>query len=104
MNLETRIKIERDIARRVVNDALSAGHSITVNDGEEDVLIKSIDASAILKAMFSTDEDRLFFNKGWVYFIYGNDGYDVISDYTTNLEAVLKGANELAAKLERQHG
>jgi len=40
---------------------------------------------------------------GWVYFVYGNDGWDVVSDYTTNLEAVLKGSGELAERLEAEY-
>lgn len=41
---------------------------------------------------------------GWVRMIYGNDGWDVMADYTTNLEDVLTDANKLADKLEEQHG
>jgi hypothetical protein len=37
---------------------------------------------------------------GWVRFIYGNDGWDVINDYTTNLEPVIAGVNALAEKME----
>ena len=59
--------------------------------------------------MFTTDEDKLLFYKqedigtvnalyGWVFFVYGNDGYDVVNDYTINLESVMKEANELADK------
>lgn len=33
---------------------------------------------------------------GWVYCVFGNDGYDVVSDYTTNLENLLAGANSLS--------
>jgi hypothetical protein len=58
-----------------------------------------------------TDDDRLFVYKvdgpkgrrdwfGWVFFVYGNDGYDVISDYTTNLESSLTATNKLAESLE----
>ena len=39
---------------------------------------------------------------GWVYFVLGNDGYDVISDYLASslIESLVKGANELATKIE----
>jgi hypothetical protein len=33
---------------------------------------------------------------GWVRFVYGNDGWDVVSDYTTNLEPHMKNADKLA--------
>lgn len=35
--------------------------------------------------------------------IYGNTGFDVINDYTTNLETVLAGTNALADQLESKH-
>lgn len=105
-SLENRIKCERRIVYKVITDALAAGYMVSVDDGEEVVLLNSVDKAAILAAMFSTDEDRLILTHsdpkikdGWVRFIYGNDGPDVMSDYTVNLEDVLKGANALADRL-----
>ena len=107
--MHRRQEIERQIARKVIDDALAAGYAIDVFDGEEDAIENSTDAEAIIAAMFSTDDDRLYFRKeneviGWVWFIYGNSGWDVISDYTVNLEELLKGASALAESLEPQHG
>jgi len=106
MGVKARIKIEEQIVKEVVKAALAADYLLTVNDGEEDTLVNSENESAILAAMFTTDEDRLFFvNKvtrrivGWVFFVYGNDGYDVINDYTTNLETILAPVNKLAEEL-----
>ena len=105
MSVQMRQHVERQIARRFISDALKAGYSITVNDSEEDVLIKSTNLKAILDAMFSTDDDHLFLYGGdvylgWVWFVYGNDGYDVISDYTANekIEALMVNVNKLADK------
>lgn len=36
---------------------------------------------------------------GWVRFVYGNDGWDVICDYTTNLESALESTNALADRI-----
>lgn len=87
---------ERSIARAVIKKAIDAGYAVSVNDGEETTVKKSRDAAAVLKAMFSTDEDYLLIYKGvddkfekhfaWVRFIYGNSGWDVINDFSTNLE------------------
>jgi hypothetical protein len=103
MSVKMRQEVERKIAAALIDSALKAGYTITVNDGEEDVLKRSASADAILKAMFTTDEDRLYLHAqnakatfGWVLFIYGNDGWDVISDYTTNLEPIMGAANKLA--------
>ena len=112
-----RQRVERSIVRRVILDALRAGYTLSVFDGEEVTLTQSTSARAVLAAPFTTDEDWLLFSRpgdsalrlttsaffrpsinareGWVRFVYGNAGYDVISDYTTNLEDVLKGANAL---------
>lgn len=113
--------IEKRIARRVIAGMLAAGFSISVNDGEETTLRRSLDPAAILAAMFSTDEEWLIIHKadqprglvdvdvdddtrkafGWVRFIYGNDGWDVVNDYTTNLEPVMAPINELADAIDR---
>jgi hypothetical protein len=103
-SVKMRQKVEREIVTKVIECLLAAGFLIQVNDGEEDVTDRIKDSEAILAAMFSTDEDLLFVsipdNDGvasrWIHFIYGNDGYDVIHDYTVNLEAVIKPAVELA--------
>lgn len=107
MNVEKRQRVERRIAREAIKGLLAEGYKISVFDGEETVLTKSVDPAAIEKAMFSTDEDQFHVERdggdkpetGWVLFVYGNDGWDVIADNTVNLEPALKGATELADKI-----
>jgi hypothetical protein len=83
----TDAQTELRIIRRLVSSALAAGYTISVNDGEETVLVKSTSQKAIIAAMFSTDEDYLHLYRpggtylGWIRLIYGN-GSDVISDHT----------------------
>lgn len=105
MSAKMRIHVERQIARRVVLDAIAAGYALNIDNGGEGVELPtpSIKVKEVLGAMFAADDDRLMFYKGgkyvgWVLFIYGNDGYDVVSDYTVNLESVMKGASALADK------
>lgn len=106
MNRETRsrIRCEERIAKRIIRDMLKAGYSISVNDGEETTLLKSKNLKAIIEAMFTTDEDYLLITKqgfkGWVRFIYGNDGWDVVNDYTTNLEPIMAPINEWSEGLQ----
>jgi len=97
------IQIETAIIRKTVKALLTAGHALSVNDGEETVIRRSTDAKAIISAMRSTDEDILIAYKphdaatgGWVRFIYGNAGWDVINDHTMSLEAVLAPVIEFA--------
>lgn len=102
MSVKMRQEIERKIAIALIESALKAGFAITVNDGEEDVLKDSISKHAVLKSMFTTDDDTLYLRKpgatkySWVKFVYGNDGYDVISDYTIDLEPIMSAADEIS--------
>lgn len=110
-SVKQRQAIEKQIAASAIADLLEAGFCITVNDGEEDVVSRSTDPADIASAMMSTDEDRLFVYMnaelsttyaGWVYFVYGNDGPDVINDYTMNLDKVLQKTTELAERLDEE--
>jgi len=102
MNVEQRQKIEKKIARKFVKVALANGYTISVdNGGDECELENSTDLRKIMAAMFATDEEHLLLTKdgkrvGWVYFVYGNDGWDVIADYTTNLESLMPEVDKLA--------
>ena len=102
--------VEKTIVEKVVTDLLATGYAITLVYGDEDSDIKQCtDAATILAGLHQCDEEVLLvypatthdrFNwVGWVKFIYGNDGYDVIADYTLSLEAVLAGAEALADQL-----
>lgn len=102
-SITTQQRVERVIVRRIIHDALRAGYALNVfnDDGYDYELPEpSTKTKSILDAMFATDEEWLWFfrdNKrvGWVFFVYGNSGWYVISDYSTNLESVLEGANKL---------
>mgnify|MGYP000638497353 CR=1 FL=1 len=105
MTVATRQRIEKRIVRRVVCDALAAGYALNVNNGGDgpELAEPTTVRKTILGEMFATDDEHLLFYKdgkrvGWVYFVYGN-GVDVVSDNTTNLEDVLRGAKELADQL-----
>lgn len=91
----TRI-IEEKITQKVIELAIAAGFELRVNDGEETVTPRTQDKGVLFGAMFSTDEDYLLFympgvkkRVGWVMFVYGNDGTDVISDYSTSLDDLM---------------
>lgn len=106
MSVALRRRAERSIARKCIGALLRAGYEISVNDGEETTLKNSRERKAIFEAMFSTDEDYLLVHSAgaethfaWVRFIYGNDGFDVIADYTTNLESVLAPVNAYCNRL-----
>jgi hypothetical protein len=91
-----RREVEIKIIKATVKALLAAGFSLSIYDGDEDVLQNngkgSTNVKAIHDALYNTDEDYLNVwsnggqHIGWVRFVYGNDGWDVISDYTVNLE------------------
>jgi hypothetical protein len=104
--IEARQKMERAIVRRVVKDALKLGYALSVDDGgDEYTVTESRDGKAVLAALMQTDEDHLILNRdgvqrGWVRFVYGNDGWDVICDYSVRVEDAVVGAEALAERLE----
>jgi hypothetical protein len=106
-SVKMRQEVERKIAKAAIKQLLAAGYTLGVNDGEEITIHHSRDAQAIEAAMFTTDEDYLFvYVKGdnrrdtrpqyWVRFVYGNDGWDVINDYSVHLEPDLTEAQGIA--------
>jgi len=106
MSVKMRQEVERKIATALVIEALNAGYEITVDygDGESD---KFSDQTSVLAAMFQGDQDHLYMynptnNKfvGLVYFVYGSDGWDVISDYTVNMEPIMGPANKISKHYE----
>ena len=113
MNVKTRIGIEKKIYTKIIEDALNMGYSVTILDdtSNEAIIDKSTDNHEILNGMFSMDEDNLEFYDsnnnylGFVYLVYGNDGWDVICDYSDNkvINDVLDGAFKLADTLEKEY-
>lgn len=99
-----RIAVEADIVTRVVDALLAAGYSLTVDDeGTWRPAMLTTNRDEILAELMETDEDYLRveegLRRGWVRFVYGNDGWDVVCDYTTSLESVLAPVNAYADSL-----
>ena len=108
---------ERAIAERLVTDAIAQGYQVSVNDGEAWVVKRSTDSKAIMAALFSTDEDYIRIRKdgeetsvGTFTLIYGNDGWDVIADWSysaeteAQMEQIQRGAALLGTAIETKYG
>lgn len=89
-SIPSRREMERNIVHRLVTDLLGAGLSLTVdNTTDEDGprYITSNDAAVILPNLGHVEEETIrAYDQGryvgsWLL-VYGNDGYDVICDYT----------------------
>ncbi len=98
-----RMTVEYKIVMMTAKSLLANGYAIAVNDGDEIVLDYTADLPAIEAALFTTDEDYFFSRKqgepdGWIRFIYGNDGPDVINDYTLSLEPIMTKVDAYADK------
>lgn len=104
-----RLSFERRIAARAVDGLLAAGYALTVDDGDGETrpAEPTRDRAAILRELGETDDDRVICYtdrdtaRRLVWFVYGNDGYDVICDYSSSLEPALREAEKLAAAIER---
>ena len=103
--VRARIAIERKIVTRLIDDLLAAGWELRVYD-ESEYEPWTRSRTTVIDDIMNADEDVLYVRRardglsGWVHLVYGNDGWDVISDYTTNLEPLLAGVNAYAETLE----
>lgn len=99
-----RLTVEHRITTKAVTALLKAGYFLNVDNGGR---IEELDAPTnardeILRVMGETDEEYLTVYRsyllsmriGWVRFIRGNNGWDVISDSTINLKAALKSVED----------
>ena len=108
MNITTRQMIEKGIAKRVVRSAIAAGYTVSLWDGGEYAVKRSRKLSEIVDAMFAVDEESLEIRDteggmiGTVWMVYGNDGFDALSDYTATetMEKLLVDAHKYAESME----
>jgi hypothetical protein len=117
MSVKMRQEVEQKIVGRFVKDALAAGKRLAVSlergYDHETMLYGSTDYKKIMEEAFAGDEAHIFIqpadgpvadengsciSEGWVYCVFGNDGWDVISDYSANelTEKLLVGANKIS--------
>ena len=92
MNNELRMKAERDMVRATIDACIAAGWTLRgASNGEE--RIRTIDADKAIECAFACDEGHVYFGKGearaWFWIVLGNSGWDVVADYTVNLDAIM---------------
>ena len=93
----TRIAVEFDIVSRAIDTLVLAGYQ--VREQEDGAFTDTRDT--LLDLLFNLDDAFVITRRrdddaresGWIRFVFGNGGYDVISDYTVNLEDVLAPIN-----------
>lgn len=90
LDLCRRIRAEKRMATALVTACIQRGYTVSVNDGGDWVVKRSTDKAEIMAALFSTDEDQIVIRDkdgnraGWFWLVYGNDGWDVVSDFSDN--------------------
>jgi hypothetical protein len=98
-----RIVVERRIVTALIDHALAEGYELLVDDGDSQHPWTT-DRAEIIDNIMEADEDSLYLRKdghtAWVFLVYGNEGWTVICDYNTSLEALLEPINALAESLE----
>lgn len=98
-----RARLEMAIVTSAVTELLSHGYTLSVDDGEE-VYAPTREASVVFAELMDTDEDYLLVtrgedNVGIVRFVYGNDGWDVINDWSVCLDQHLTNTMALVDRL-----
>lgn len=100
-------EMEQTIVRAVIRSAIAAGYTISLDNGGDDFELEdSRDKEQIFGEMFATDDESLLLRKNgrerFVRFVFGNDGWDVVCDYTAKLdEDVMIEANKISDAYQR---
>lgn len=102
VGVRPRARMELKIVNRLLKLCKKEGYTVKIAEYEDNGERTPKDLKG---AIFNLDEARLFLSKdgksqGWIYLVLGNSGYDLVSDYTTNLDGFLKPVMELADRLE----
>lgn len=100
--VQARISLEKKIVRSLVNELIEGGFILSLDNGDEE-LVDCADAVVFMKHTAKTDEETIFARKGdvstWASLVYGNDGYDVISDSGVSLDALTPVTQALIERL-----
>jgi len=91
------------VLRSLVTELIGHGFALSVHNEEATEIEDSTDIEAVIAELWQCDMEELTSKKGdltgWFSLVYGNDGYDVISDYTVNMEPFIADTMTLVDKL-----
>jgi len=94
-------QLERRAVRKYVDAVLKAGFEVEVFDGEE-FLPRSTNKAEIVENMFAVDGCELNLyrpnEQRWMKFIFGNEPWEVLNDYSVALEEILEPVNAAVEK------
>lgn len=99
MSVRMRQFVERQIVSAVLDAAVREGYELGLGDGGDEPQWFTT-REALWAEIFATDAVYLLLRRNQqirsVYFVFDNDGYDVICDYSSSLEPLLARANALS--------
>lgn len=101
-------RLNTEIVTRLVGDLLAAGYLLSVDNGGARLAVRlSRNMDRVMKVLLLTEDDTLYAEKpgvsGCVRLIYCNSGFDVLADYTTDLEPVLGPVSKWAEQFAHGH-
>lgn len=91
-----RAYIELQIINKLIEEANKRGYilqidEVALDDYDGDFKTAAFDLDECHVVVISGTQEDL----GWIRLIFGNDGYDLVSDYSMSLEEFLKPVNEV---------
>lgn len=101
-------EMDRLVITKTVEVLIAAGAVLSVDDGDDHnwAIKNSTDWVKVVDAITAVDDAMLSVRgavSGWVRFIMGNDGYDVINDHSARLEETLAPVFALCDELKEGH-
>lgn len=94
------------IAHKAIQELHAAGYRMRVDDGGDELCPQRATEQEIINDLFAVDSANLIVygdaSERFVSFVFGNDGYDALSDYTASLEPVISKVNAYADELEEK--
>lgn len=111
-NVKIRQRIERNIVRKIVGNALRAGYRLNIHNGGDGMELPGPTDSMdlLMRELFATDEEHLIVYEngqriGFIFMIYGNGnmGLDVVSDYADKpkIRAIVEPVMDSIRRLEQ---
>lgn len=103
-SVKHRASLELAIVNKLIKEANKREYWLAIGEFAYKFNLK-IEADKFKSNLFNLDDSVVYvYDKdkndiGWILFVFGNDGWDCISDYTVTLENFLKPINEFAETL-----
>lgn len=109
MTHEQRLELELRVLRKMCRSLCAAGYSLSVWDGEEWAIKRSIQPDIVVAELRATDEERVRVRNGDriigdIYLVYGNSPWEVVANYSTPLESALAETTAYTEAMELEHG